>query len=83
MSARSVDPLGRPGTIDHAYHLLADQLRRGDHQDFLDHLVRREAIDRSNVHEMAVLGLANLVQAMAATIRDRSDSDCDRKRWER
>src|SRR5271165_1387083 len=72
-------PFRRFGTMDHALHLLADQFRWLNYQNLLDHLVRRQVFDSPNIHEVTVLRLANLVQAVAETIRHGPNPDSDLK----
>ena len=69
------DSLGGSGSTDHTNHLLPDEVHGRDHQNLLDDLVSGEAFDSPNIHEVTVLRLANLIQAVAETIRHGSNPD--------
>src|SRR5271157_3694919 len=72
-------PLRRLGSMDHALHLLTDQFHWRNYQNLLDYLVSGEAFDSPNIHEVTVLRLANLIQAVAETIRHGPNPDSDLK----
>ena len=52
---------------------------RRDDQDILDDLVRWDAVDASHVNEVAILGLADLVQPMAESTSHGPNPDRDLK----
>src|SRR5262249_19679700 len=61
--------LCRPGTGDHALHLPSDQVSRRDNQDVLDNLVSRKTCHPTNVNQVSIPWLSNLVQTMTLTTR--------------
>ncbi len=78
MSARSVNRLAVPDLLTMPHNFLADQVRGRNNLDALDHLLmRRKRIHDPHIHEMTVLRLPNLVQAVANPIRHDSNADRD------
>ena len=71
------DSLGGAGSADHTNHLLTDKLHGTDHENLSDYLVSRKARDSPNIHEVTIIGLANLIQALAESIRDTPNPDRD------